>query len=120
MYRHTDNKAQDETWKKDADIHKQVVSASMRTHAALKTHMHICALTHALPSLNTKPQVFSWKNTLVLLKAIARIIFSLSECSLSVMNLYLTAAQLYDRDFSAGRTFLVLSVFAERALYLLC
>lgn len=81
-------------------------------------------LTHTLPSSNTKPQVFSWKNTLVLLKPIARIIFSLflslPECSLSVMNLYLTATQLCKRDFSAAMTFLALSVFVERALCLLC
>lgn len=53
-----------------------------------------------------------------------QIVFSLflsqSECSLSVINLNLTAAQFCERDFSAVGTFFALSIFAEKALYLLC
>lgn len=84
----------------------------------LITHVHIftpeCTLIRMLPSLNIKPQVFSWKNTLAPLKPAAQIIFSPSECGLSAINLYLTAAQLCERDFSAVGTFLALSIFAEK------
>lgn len=88
----------------------------------LITHVHIftpeCTLTRMLPSLNIKPQVFSWKNTLAPLKPAAQIIFSPSECGLSAINLYLTAAQLCERDFSAVGTFLALSIFAEKRLFI--
>lgn len=46
--------------------------------------------------------------------------FSLSDCSPIIINLYLTVAQLYEKDFLAVRTFFALSTFAEKALYLLC
>lgn len=63
----------------------------------------------------TPPQVFSWKSTLAPLNPAGS---GPSVCGLSVINLFLTEARLYVRDFfffSAGRMFFVLTTLAERS-----
>lgn len=91
---HTDNKAQVQTWKMGARKNK--------------TSMFALPDSRAAPGFLMEKHISPFKPSRLR---------SSSVCGLSVINLFLTEARLYVRDFffpSAGRMFFVLTTLAER------